>query len=226
MLALNLLSTLFVMNTVSNHRTWTVPHNDEGPVVSRWVVSDSLWPLDCSLPGFSVHEILQARILDWVTISSSRGSSRPQRSNLPLLCLQPGSLPLAPWNFELGFYNMLVLFKKKKKNCWDFLVIQWWRIHLQLQGWQVGSLVRVDPIWLGAMDPMHHDYWSCGLNPGRWEYWAPNPQILKPTTPRAHGPQQEKPLQWEACALQLESSPCSLLVEKAHTTTKAQDHQK
>ena len=28
-------------------------------------------PLDCSLPGFSIHGILQARILEWVTISFS-----------------------------------------------------------------------------------------------------------------------------------------------------------
>ena len=32
--------------------------------------------MDCSLPGFSVHGIFQARILEWVTISFSRGSSR------------------------------------------------------------------------------------------------------------------------------------------------------
>ena len=31
-------------------------------------------PVDCSPPGFSVHGILQARILEWVTISFSRGS--------------------------------------------------------------------------------------------------------------------------------------------------------
>jgi len=34
-------------------------------------------PMDHSLPVFSVHEILQARILEWVAISSSRGSSQP-----------------------------------------------------------------------------------------------------------------------------------------------------
>ena len=38
---------------------------------SRSVVSDSLRPRACSLPGFSVHGILQARILEWVTISFS-----------------------------------------------------------------------------------------------------------------------------------------------------------
>ena len=35
-------------------------------------------PMDCSSPGFSVHGILQARILEWFTISFSRGSSRPR----------------------------------------------------------------------------------------------------------------------------------------------------
>ena len=34
-------------------------------------------PMDCSTPGSSVHGIPQARILEWVAISSSRGSSRP-----------------------------------------------------------------------------------------------------------------------------------------------------
>ena len=32
-------------------------------------------PVDCRLPGSSVHEILQARMLEWVAISFSRGSS-------------------------------------------------------------------------------------------------------------------------------------------------------
>ena len=35
-------------------------------------------PVDCSPPGFSIHGILQARILEWVTISFSRRSSWPR----------------------------------------------------------------------------------------------------------------------------------------------------
>ena len=35
-------------------------------------------PVDCSLPGSSVHGILQTRILEWIVISFSRGSSRPK----------------------------------------------------------------------------------------------------------------------------------------------------
>ena len=34
-------------------------------------------PMDCSLPGSSVHRILQARILEWVAIPFFRGSSQP-----------------------------------------------------------------------------------------------------------------------------------------------------
>ena len=35
-------------------------------------------PMDCSPPGSSVHGISQARILEWVAISLSRGSSQPR----------------------------------------------------------------------------------------------------------------------------------------------------
>ena len=34
-------------------------------------------PMDCSPPGSSVHEILQARVLEWVTTPFYRGSSDP-----------------------------------------------------------------------------------------------------------------------------------------------------
>ena len=35
-------------------------------------------PMDCRLPGSSVHGILQARILEWVAIPFGRGSSQPK----------------------------------------------------------------------------------------------------------------------------------------------------
>ena len=35
-------------------------------------------PIDCSPPNSSLHRILQARILEWVAMLSSRGSSRPR----------------------------------------------------------------------------------------------------------------------------------------------------
>ena len=52
-------------------------------------------PMDCSPPGSSVHGILQARILEWAAMPSSRGISPTQGSNLPLLYGQADSLPLS-----------------------------------------------------------------------------------------------------------------------------------
>ena len=46
-------------------------------------------PMDCSPPGSSVHGILQARILEWVAIPSSRGSSQPRnRTGISCICRQ------------------------------------------------------------------------------------------------------------------------------------------
>ena len=53
-------------------------------------------PLDHSLPGSSVHEILQARILEWVAMSSSREIFWTQGSNPCLLHWQPGAVSLVP----------------------------------------------------------------------------------------------------------------------------------
>ena len=35
-------------------------------------------PMDCRLPGSTIHGIFQARVLEWVAISFSRGSSQPR----------------------------------------------------------------------------------------------------------------------------------------------------
>jgi len=61
-----------------------------------------IWPLAkracccCALPGSSVHGILQARILVWVAMPSSRGSSQPRDWIPSLMHWQVGSLPLEP----------------------------------------------------------------------------------------------------------------------------------
>ena len=49
-----------------------------------------------------------------------------------------------------------------------FLVAQWLRIRLPMQGTQVQALVREDPTCRGATKPMNHNY------------WARAPQLLKP----------------------------------------------
>ena len=57
---------------------------------SRMTLCD---PMDCSLPGSSVHGILQARILEWVAVPFSRASSQIETRS-PIL--QVDSLPSEP----------------------------------------------------------------------------------------------------------------------------------
>ena len=65
-------------------------------------------PLDCSLPGSSGHGISQARTLEWVSISSSRGSSRP-RDRTHISYWQVGSLLLS--NQESPSFNFRLVFQ-------------------------------------------------------------------------------------------------------------------
>ena len=89
-------------------------------------------PMDCSPPGSSVHWILQVRILEWVAMPSSRGSSWP-RDWIHVFCLlhwQEGSLPLASPGelyMHVGIFKAIVLVailegkdednKRKRSHC-------------------------------------------------------------------------------------------------------------
>ena len=69
--------------------------------------------------------------------------------------------------------------------------------HLPMKGTHVESLVQEDPTCHGATKPDRHNYWACA--------------------PRARALQQEKPLQWKAHVLQLESSSRTPQLEKGCT---------
>ena len=66
-------------------------------------------PMDCSPPGSSVLVILQARKLEWVTMTSSRGSSQPRdRTYVSYISWQAGSLPLGPPGRALIQYDLIL----------------------------------------------------------------------------------------------------------------------
>ena len=65
--------------------------------------------MDCSPPGFSVHGILQARILEWVAMTSSRGSSQPGTD--------PGSLPSSA--LAGGFFTTSITWEAQKRAAWE-----------------------------------------------------------------------------------------------------------
>ena len=104
-----------------------------------------LQPMDCGPPGSSVHGILQARILEWVAIPFSRGSSQPRdRTQVPCIvggfftswatreaqeCWSGQPLP-SPADHLLGFcHPVLVAFRDNffhsvKQHEHDFFVLK------------------------------------------------------------------------------------------------------
>ena len=71
-------------------------HNKKESVVTQ-LCPTLCNPMDCSPPGSSVHGVLQARILEWIAMPSSKGSSRPrdQTGISYISCIwQVDSLPL------------------------------------------------------------------------------------------------------------------------------------
>ena len=78
-------SSHFYWKGFQNSKRWnnftevvSLTNASESASVSRSVASDSLWPMDCNPQSSPVHEILQTRILGWVAIPFSRGSSQPR----------------------------------------------------------------------------------------------------------------------------------------------------
>ena len=78
-------------------------------------------------------------------------------------------------------------FSEENKECWASLVPQSLRICLPMQGTWVWGLVWEDPTCNGATGPMSHNYWACASE--------------------ACALQQERPQQWEACALRWRVAP-------------------
>ena len=79
-------------------------------------------PTDSSPPGSSVHRISQERILEWVAISSSRGSSRPRDWTFVffhLLHWQADSLPLRRLGSSLISYVLLQINEMDTLPLWN-----------------------------------------------------------------------------------------------------------
>ena len=96
-------------------------------------------PMDCSLPGSSIHGIFQARVLEWVAIAFSK---RPSSSSvlsanrvvssayLRLLVFLLAYLDSSLWISSLAFFMMYSAYKLKKSRVtiysFDMLLSQFW----------------------------------------------------------------------------------------------------
>ena len=83
-------------------------------------------PTDCSLPGSSVHKILSARILEWVAIPFSRGSSQPKDqtsvSFVSFLAPLPRRCHQKPWKKLKP--DQASFFKRQKSKICFLLIIK------------------------------------------------------------------------------------------------------
>ena len=109
-------------------------------------------PMDCSLPCSSIHGIFQARVLEWIAISFSRGPSWPRDRtrvfcivgrrftvwatrevlhNFSILCVHP---PIV----DFAMHASLTWCAWKKPKCYlkvyAFLFLFSWKLYLQI-GW-------------------------------------------------------------------------------------------
>ena len=127
-------------------------------------------PVDCSLPGSSVHGILQARILEWVAISFSRDLS-DQGSNLGLPhCRQTlyhlshqgsrkGGLKL--WNREKCFSFLLscsVFSRPSHLTAHLSVLSSWLKYALKITNWH--NCIAFPPNWfsLSLYTPHTHTH--------------------------------------------------------------------
>ena len=79
------------------------------------VMSKSLWPLNCSPLGSSVHGIFHVKMLEWVAIFLPQGVFPTQRSNRRFLCLMHCRRILYPLGHRESPKSQLIVFK------WIFL---------------------------------------------------------------------------------------------------------
>ena len=102
-------------------------------------------PTDCSLPGFSVLEVLQAKILEWIAIPFSRGTSQPRGQTLLsyitgiffTIWATGKSYLFSRWpRILMAHLNKIGLIQLQKWNNYPVIYLLFWL-------WNVSTFIRV-----------------------------------------------------------------------------------
>ena len=124
----NELSSSIMLLVTCTCRVWSLQKDDLcACVLSHFSCVQLCDPMDCSLPGFSVYGILQARILECVAMPSSRGSSWPRDRNcISYVFWKVPQKDLRGYLLSLSLQQVLKL--KHNSQLWDgvlFYFIFW-----------------------------------------------------------------------------------------------------
>ena len=114
-------------------------------------------PMDCSLPGSSIHGIFQAIVLEWIDISFSRGSSQP-RDWTRVSCTVDRC-------FTVWATREVPVLSNLHTNQSDLLIIQILLNHMLVKSGQyfpvackIENLVRLTKQWLPGPIPQVSSY--------------------------------------------------------------------
>ena len=133
---------------MSAHETQDLKLAQRGDLLTVWVLASDiscmclvaqLYPtlcdtMHCSPPGSSVHGILQARILEWVAISSSRRSSWPSNWTQISCGSCIGREILYLWTtWEAHSDSLFTIYLVKLGKLLNFLSTDWFSIWIELE---------------------------------------------------------------------------------------------
>ena len=98
-------------------------------------------PVDCSPPRSSVHGIFQARVLEWVSISFSRGSSQP-RDRTQVSCIVSKTLYCLSHQGRVLLSKSLIQFSIDGWSCVPSLLFTWGQTMVEVMKIMVISIKR------------------------------------------------------------------------------------
>ena len=148
--------------------------------------------MDCSLPGSSVHQVSQARILEWVAIPFSRGSSQP-RDRTGVSCIAGGFFTVwATREVQESLLHITLYTGSRRNQLLDLFLILLEKQSVRTVLWksslkQYCDFKVVNP-WLSK--GCHHakllgNRLSCYTSEGLLRLWG-FPSIFKDCAPPSH----------------------------------------
>ena len=155
---------------------------------------------------YTVHGILQARILEWVAFPFSSASSQP-RDQTQVSCIAGRFFTSWATREAQEHWSRSPISSRssrpRNRTGGNFYIQNWINnkvllysigfpggavvknLPANIQESQVWSLIQEDPTSCGTTKQVHRNYWACALEPGSNNYWSLHAQNLCAATREA-----------------------------------------